>query len=64
MTPVIQAITLMIELLNRAAAISSLVARAQSEGRDLLPEEWQAITDAADQARADLAAAIATAKGS
>lgn len=60
---VLAAIDLTLELLTRAAAISSLVQRAQSEGRDLLPEEWQAITDDADKARANLAAAIAKAKG-
>lgn len=60
---ILAAIDLTLALLSRAAAVSSLVARAQAENRDLLLEEWKAITDDDDRARADLAAAIAKAKG-
>jgi len=63
MNGLLAAIDLTLALLNRAAAISSLVARAQSEGRDLLPEEWAAIQGDDDKARADLVAAITKAKG-
>ncbi|HZR02656.1 MAG TPA: hypothetical protein VFA81_05745 [Burkholderiales bacterium] len=60
---VLAAIDLTLALLNRATAISSLVARAQSESRDLLPEEWAAIQSDDDRAREELVAAIAKAKG-
>ena len=60
---VAEAVTLLLALLDRAAAISALIAKAQAEGRsNLTLEEWGQITQADDVARADLVAAIAAAK--
>ena len=60
---VAEAITLLLALLERGAAISALIAKAQAEGRpNLTAEEWKTITDADDAARADLVAAIDAAK--
>jgi len=57
------AVTLLVELLKQASAISSLVQRAQSENRDLTPAELDAVAERDDEARASLVAAIAKAKG-
>ena len=60
---VAEAITLLLALLERGAAISALIAKAQAEGRpNLTAEEWKQIVDADDAARADLVAAIDAAK--
>ena len=60
---VAEAVTLLLALLERGAAISALIAKAQAEGRpNLTTEEWAQITQADDAARADLVAAIAEAK--
>ena len=60
---VAEAVTLLLALLDRAAAISALIAKAQAEGRpNLTAEEWKQITDSDDAARAELVAAIAAAK--
>lgn len=52
------AITLVLALIDRAAAISALVQKAQSENREISPDEWKSITDADDAARAGLVKAI------
>lgn len=53
------AITVLLALLNNAGQISLLIQKAQGEGRTTLSaEEWKAITDSADGARASLVAAI------
>ncbi len=60
---VLAALDLSIALLSRASAISTILVTAQSEGRtELTDAEWKAITEADDQARADLNIAIARAK--
>jgi hypothetical protein len=57
------AITLVLALLDRAAAISALIQSAQAAGRTALtPAEWQTITAADDAAMAALKAAIAKAQ--
>ncbi len=62
-TAISLAIELALQLLTRSQQISTVVAAAQAAGRDLTPEEWEAITGQADEARAALVAAIAKAKG-
>lgn len=57
------AIELALQLLTRSQQISTLVAAAQASNRDLTPEEWDAITSQADDARAALVEAIAKKKG-
>jgi len=52
------AVDLMISLINRAAAVSSLVSTARAEGRQISADEWKAITDADDKARAAAGAAV------
>jgi ABC-type transporter Mla MlaB component len=57
------AITLVLALLDRAAAISALIQSAQAAGRTALTTaEWQTITAADDAAMAALKAAIAKAQ--
>lgn len=56
------AIDLILALITRAQVISSLVAKAQSENRDLTASEWDQIVEADNQARSDLVAAIEKAK--
>lgn len=57
------ALSLLIALLNNAATISALIAKAKSEGRDTLSDdEWVSIISADDKARLDLVNAIAQAK--
>ena len=59
---VAEAVSLLLALLDRAAAISALIAKAQAEGRpNLTAEEWKQITNADDAARSELVAAIAAA---
>lgn len=55
------AISVLLALINNAGQISLLIQKAQSEGRDLSAEEWKAITDSADGARASLVDAISKA---
>lgn len=57
------ALTLLTELLRQAAAISSLVRAAQTEGRELTSEELDACAANDDAARQLLVDAIARAKG-
>lgn len=56
------ALELAIQLLVRSQRISSLVAAAQTDGRDLTTEEWAAITQDADDSRAALVTSIEKAK--
>lgn len=57
------AIELTLQLLAKATEISSVVAKAQGEGRTTLtPQEWQSITAADDAARTLLVDAIGAAK--
>lgn len=57
------AIELALELLARAAQISTVVANAQAQNRaELTKEEWDVITAADASARAALVDAIARAK--
>lgn len=57
------AIELTLQLLAKATEISTVVAKAQGEGRTTLtPEEWQGITAADDAARTLLVDAIEAAK--
>jgi hypothetical protein len=57
------AIELTLALITKATEISTVVAKAQGEGRTTLtPEEWQSITAADDAARMGLVNAIAAAK--
>lgn len=57
------ALDLAIALLTRGLQISQLVKAAQAEGRDTLtPEEWAAVTEPDDAARARLVEAIEKAK--
>lgn len=60
-TTISLAIELALQLLARSQRISSLVSSAQSEGRDLSPEEWKAIMEEADAGRQALLDAIAKA---
>lgn len=60
-TTISLAIELALQLLTRSQRISSLVATAQGEGRDLSAEEWKAITGEADAGRQALVDAIAKA---
>ena len=57
------AVTLLVELLKQATAISTLVRQAQAENRDLTTAELAAVAERDDEARAALVAAIAAAKG-
>lgn len=57
------AIELTLQLLAKASEISTVVAKAQGEGRaTLTPQEWQSITAADDAARTLLVDAIGAAK--
>ena len=53
------ALQLLFGLIDRAAAISALLAKAQAEGRDILPSELDALAYADDLARSELIVAIA-----
>lgn len=57
------ALSLLIALLNNAATISALIAKAKAEGREnLSDDEWVSIISADDKARLDLVNTIAQAK--
>ena len=62
MTGALAAIDLILALITRAQAISTLVAQAQAEGRDLNQADWDKITADSDKARDDLVAAIEKAR--
>ena len=62
MTGALAAIDLILALITRAQAISTLVAQAQAEGRDLNKADWDKITADSDKARDDLVAAIEKAR--
>ena len=59
---VLAAIDLVLALITRSQAISSVIANAQSEGRDLTQAEWDQILKDDDSARAELLAAIEKAR--
>lgn len=62
-TAISAAIGLTLQLLSKATEISTVVAKAQADGRTTLtPDEWQSITAADDAARASLVSAIEAAK--
>jgi hypothetical protein len=70
MSDVLTAISIAADLMQAAArmaasaqAVSAIIVKAQSEGRDLTPEEWAQIKGADDQARDNLQAAIEARKG-
>ena len=70
MSNVLAAVSILADLTQGAArlaasaqAISSVILKAQSEGRDLTPEEWAQIKGSDDQARDALQAAIEAKKG-
>ena len=52
------AITLLLSLIDRAATISALIAKAKSEGRDISTIELAALAAADDAAKVRLDAAI------
>ena len=52
------AVTLLLALINNAGKISELIQRAQTEGRDITPAEWQSVISQNDAARAALATEI------
>jgi len=55
------AVSLLVELLKQASAISTLVRQAQTEGRDITAGELAAVAQRDDEARGALIAAIAAA---
>ena len=57
------AITLLLGLLDRAAAWGAVIAKAQSAGRELTEAEVDTFAAADDAAKAALEAAIAKARG-
>jgi hypothetical protein len=58
-TNILTALGLLIQLLNDAKSVSTLIGRAQSEGRDIAPEELAALKAQDDAARDALNNAIA-----
>lgn len=56
------AVDLVLALLTRAQAISSIIAQAQAENRDITQAELDQIVADDDKARTDLVAAIEKAK--
>lgn len=56
------AISLLIAAINNASAISGMITKAKSEGRDLTLEELQSVFDTDALARAKLVIAISEAK--
>ena len=56
------AIQLVLALINQAGTVSAMIQKAQSEGRDLTPEELNTLASSDDAARAQLVAAINAAK--
>lgn len=57
------ALTLLFGLLDRVAAINSLLQKAKAEGRDITEAELDALAAQDDVARSKLAAEIAKARG-
>lgn len=57
-------IQLLLQLTTQAQAISQLLAKAHSEGRDVTEEEIDILVQGDDAAKAALAAAIEAAKAS
>lgn len=57
-----EAITLLLGLIDRAAAWGAVIAKAQAEGRKLTDEEVDAFVTADDNAKAALESAIAKAR--
>jgi len=55
-------IELLIQLIDRAAAASTIIKKARAEGRDVTSEELQALRAEGDLALADLDLAIQKAK--
>ena len=53
------AITLLLGLIDRAAAYGALISKAKAEGRDVSEAELDALASEDDQARKELEAAIA-----
>lgn len=51
-------VVLLLGLLDRAAAIGTLITTARKEGREITDAEIDALVDADDAARADLVLAI------
>lgn len=62
MNGVTLAIQLVLALVNQAGTISAMIQKAQSEGRDLTPDELNSLATSDDTARAALVAAINAAK--
>jgi hypothetical protein len=58
----VEAITLLLGLIDRAAAWGAVIAKAQAEGRELTEEEVDAFVTADDDAKARLESAIALAR--
>lgn len=65
MSNLLSAVSLLTDLAQAAVrlstsmqAVSATILKAQSEGRDLTPEEWAEITAADDKAKAELEEAI------
>jgi hypothetical protein len=55
-------VTLLLGILERAAAVGALINKARAEGRDISAAELEALVDADDAAREALVKAIADAK--
>lgn len=53
------ALTLLIELTEQIQKVGAMIAKAQAEGRDISPAEFQALKDSDDAARKRLEDAIA-----
>jgi hypothetical protein len=59
----VEAITLLLGLIDRAAAWGAVIAKAQAEGRELTEAEVDAFAAADDAAKAELEEAIRKARG-
>jgi hypothetical protein len=59
----ITALTLLTQLAAQVNALAALIQRAQTEGRDITPDELDSLAAGDTAARVALAAAIARAKG-
>lgn len=58
----LEAVNLVLALLAQSGQISALIDKARAAGTSISEADWLAVVDADDQARADLAAAVAKAK--
>ena len=58
----LEAVNLVLALLAKQGEISALIDKARAAGKPISQADWDSVTTADDQARADLAAAIAKAK--